>query len=93
MGQQSKVGDGRQNKPLVFLFLFQLIFTEIAFKLRDGGSYYLCDTKFSVMSGRIRRQINAIEHVVEHYASVNGIAVKHSYEEVVEMIRKAKGAK
>ncbi len=66
---------------------------ELEFKLRDGGSYYLCDTKFSVMSGRIRRQINAIDHVVEHYASVNGIAVKHSYEEVVEMIRKAKGAK
>ena len=63
---------------------------ELELKLRDGGSYYLCDTKFSVMSGRIRRQINAIEHVVEHYASVNGIAVKHSYEEVVEMIRKAK---
>ena len=65
---------------------------ELEFKLRDGGSYYLCDTKFSVMSGRIRRQINAVEHFVEHYASVNGYAVKHSYEEVVEMIRKAKGA-
>ena len=63
---------------------------ELEFKLRDGGSYYLCDTRFSVTSGRIRRQINAIEYVVEHYASVNGIAVKHSYEEVVEMIRKAK---
>jgi hypothetical protein len=65
---------------------------ELELKLRDGGSYYLCDTKFSVMSGRIRRQINAKEHVVEHYASVNGYAVKHTYDEVVEMIRRAKRA-
>jgi hypothetical protein len=64
---------------------------ELEFKLRDGGSYYLCDTKFSVMSGRIRRQVNAVESYIEHYASVNGYAVKHTYEEVVEMIRKAKG--
>lgn len=68
-------------------------FIELELKLRDGGSYYLCDTKFSVMSGRIRKQINAIDYEIQHYASVNGYAVKHTYEEVVEMIRKAKGAK
>ena len=66
-------------------------FIELELKLRDGGSYYLCDTKFSVMSGRIRKQINAIDYEIQHYASVNGYAVKHTYEEVVEMIRKAKG--
>ena len=66
-------------------------FIELELQLRDGGSYYLCDTKFSVMSGTIRRQVNAVENYLQHYASVNGIAVKHTYEEVVEMIRKAKG--
>ncbi len=64
---------------------------QLELKLRDGGSYYLCDTKFSVMSETRRNQINAIDYEIQHYASVNGIAVKHSYEEVVEMIRKAKG--
>ena len=63
---------------------------ELELKLRDGGSYYLCDTKFSVMSERRRNQINAIDYEIQHYASVNGYAVKHTYEEVVEMIRKAK---
>ena len=66
-------------------------FIELELKLRDGGSYYLCDTKFSVMSKRRRNQINAIDYEIQHYASVNGYAVKHPYDEVVEMIRKAKG--
>ena len=64
---------------------------ELELELRDGGSYYLCDSKFSVMSGKIRRHVNAIESYYQDYASVNGFAVKHTYEEVVEMIRKAKG--
>jgi hypothetical protein len=66
---------------------------ELELKLRDGGSYYLCDTKFSVMSYTRRNQINAIDYEIQHYASVNGIAVKHTYEDVVEMIRRAKGKK
>ena len=65
-------------------------FIELELKLRDGGSYYLCDTKFSVMSERRRNQINAIDYEIQHYASVNGYAVKHTYDEVVEMIRNKK---
>ena len=64
---------------------------ELELELRDGGSYYLCDSKFSVMSGKISRHVNALESYYQHYASVNGIAVKQTYEEVVEMIREAKG--
>ena len=64
---------------------------ELELELRDGGSYYLCDSKFSVMSGKIRRHVNAVESYYQDYASVNGFAVKQTYEEVVEMIRKAKG--
>ena len=63
---------------------------ELELELRDGGSYYLCDSKFSVMSGKIRRHVNAVESYYQDYASVNGFAVKQTYEEVVEMIRKAK---
>ncbi len=66
-------------------------FIELELELRDGGSYYLCDAKFSVVSGKIRRDVNAVESYYQHYSSVNGIAVKHTYEEVVAMIRKARG--
>jgi CO dehydrogenase/acetyl-CoA synthase epsilon subunit len=65
-------------------------FIELELELRDGGSYYLCDSRFVVMSGSIKRPINAIEYEIQHYSSVNGIAVKHTYEESVEMIRKAR---
>ena len=68
-------------------------FIELELMLRDGGSYYLYDSRFVVTSQTRRNQINAIDYEIQHYASVNGYAVKHTYEEVVEMIRKAKGAK
>ena len=43
---------------------------ELELELRDGGSYYLCDSKFSVMSGKIRRHVNAVESYYQDYASV-----------------------
>lgn len=66
-------------------------FIELELMLRDGGSYYLYDSRFVVMSGTRRNQINAIDYEIQHYSSVNRIAVKHTYEEVIAMIRKARG--
>tara|TARA_R110000824_G_scaffold234586_5_gene423185 strand:- start:114 stop:335 length:222 start_codon:yes stop_codon:yes gene_type:complete len=66
-------------------------FIELELELRDGGSYYLCDSRFTVMSRSLTHQINAIERKTQHYSLVNGIAVKHTYEESVEIIRKARG--
>ena len=66
-------------------------FIELELMLRDGGSYYLYDSRFVVMSETRRNQINAIDYEIQHYASVNGYAVKHTYEEVIAMIRKARG--
>jgi len=73
-------------------------FIELELTLMNGDEYYICDRSFSVMVEHRHQQVGNnpsedVFHKITNACAVNGYSVMERYEEVIAMIRKAKGAK
>jgi len=69
-------------------------FIELELTLTNGDVYYICDRSFVVMEEHRHQQVgndDDVYHEITNACSVNGYSVMEKYEDVIAMIRKAKG--